>query len=285
MSKIAKTIAAVALCLPLVSSATLSAGDMVSVNFWGQFNGADVGRVTGSFGVVGDGNTVNSAWQNIINPSAFTGTLTSKDGVDTTLSISGVRPQGAGRDTGGTAYSQTAMRAFMNTGGANLSLNNAANGGAGLEAHVTVSGLNANFASGYDVYAFIGGQNENTGASLSLTEGSAADWNDDFTNDELNGERTTTRWYKTRWSPGGYTAPVKMTDTTSSVGANTTVADYFRFENHDADSFTITVKALAGSPGNTGIGGIQIVAIPEPATIGLLGLVGGGIYLKRRFMK
>jgi len=89
MSKITKTIVAMALCLPLVSSATLSAGDMVSVNFWGQFNGADVGRVTGSFGVVGDGNTVNSAWQNIINPAAFTGTLTSKDGVDTTLSITG----------------------------------------------------------------------------------------------------------------------------------------------------------------------------------------------------
>jgi len=285
MSKITKTIAAVALCLPLVSSASLSAGDMVSVNFWGQFSGADVGRVTGSFGVAGDGNTVNSEWQNMINPANFTGTLTSKDGVDTSLSITGVRPQGAGRDTGGTAYSQTAMRAFMNTGGSNLALNDAANGGLGLEAHVTFSGLNANFANGYDVYAYIGGQNENTGGSLSLTEGSDADWNADFTSGDMNGERTTTRWYKTRWTPGGYTSPVKMTDTTSTVGANTTVADYFRFENQDADSFTITVKALAGSPGNTGIGGIQIVAIPEPATIGLLGLVGGGIYLKRRFMK
>ena len=53
--------------------------------------------------------------------------------------------------------------------------------------------------------------------------------------------------------------PVKATDTTSDVGANTLVADYAVFYNLTADQVTLTLDSI--QDGAAGIGGIQIVGI------------------------
>ena len=53
--------------------------------------------------------------------------------------------------------------------------------------------------------------------------------------------------------------PVKATDTTSDVGANTTVADYAVFDNLSADKITLTVDSIQG--GAAGLGGVQIIGL------------------------
>lgn len=218
-------------------------------------------------------------WNNVISGSYVNfgaGVLKDHDNQNTTLTISTTAPNGINYDQAannggsGLPYDGTpmysVMRAFLNPS-------------PGAEPHVTISGLNENFSDGYQVLVYLGGASENTGASVSLTQSAdPADW--DVANDD-------TYWFKTRWTPAGYTTPVVATDTTSSVGANTTVADYALFDGgaqgyYDSDSFTITVDGISG--GWAGIGGIEIIAIPEPATFGFITVASAGLlFLRKRF--
>ena len=58
------------------------------------------------------------------------------------------------------------------------------------EAHVVLSNLNSNFPNGYKIITYLGGVNQNSGASISLTEGDASEW--DVATDE-------TYYFKTRY--------------------------------------------------------------------------------------
>ena len=70
--------------------------------------------------------------------------------------------------------------------------------------------------------------------------------------------------------------------------SNLSSGNYVRFQNVSLDTLVVGVSALedltnGGSAGS--ISGLQIVAVPEPATLGLLGLFGGGMLFIRRMRK
>lgn len=116
---------------------------------------------------------------------------------------------------------------------------------------VAVSGLGGDFAAGYDVYLYIkGGTNDGRGGSYTIG--------------------TETQIH----------TPTSPFDGTYTVG---TEGDYLLFEGLMGDSFTIeatpTTEALFRAPLN----GIEINAIPEPATLILLGL--GSLATLRRKRK
>jgi hypothetical protein len=96
-------------------------------------------------------------------------------------------------------------------------------------------------------------------------------------------------------NPTDETGYVLSTDTTydgalSSAGG-TVLSDvdqgnYVKFSGLTGSSFTLDMGALSDdSAPRSKVAGIQIVAIPEPATIGLVGLTGIGLFLARRFRR
>ena len=210
-------------------------------------------------------------WNDALGTSYFNWSTTSAirdhNGDDTTVGFTLVKPNTpaiAFDASGGENYDGTPHYAAAR---ANLA--------AGREVHMTLDNLNANFPDGYIVFAHVGGQSENTGASVSLTQGTAADWDAGLSTDSY--------YFKTRWNPAGFTTPVQATDLTSSVGANTTVADYALFDaGYNADQITITVDAIEG--GWAGLGGVEVIAIPEPATIGFMSISTVGLlFMRKRF--
>lgn len=63
--------------------------------------------------------------------------------------------------------------------------------------------------------------------------------------------------------------------------------DFAVFYSAKADitgEFSGTFNRISGQP-HTGIAGIQIVAIPEPATVGLFGIFGAGLFLAQRNLR
>ena len=67
-----------------------------------------------------------------------------------------------------------------------------------------------------------------------------------------------------------------------SAASGYAVTDYVVFDNLNADSLLLTVQADLNA--KVGLGGFQIVAIPEPATIGLLSIFGGAMaFVRKRF--
>jgi hypothetical protein len=128
---------------------------------------------------------------------------------------------------------------------------------------ITLSDLNATYPSGYFAIVYVGGFNANTGASI--TDGN------------------TTFFYKPLASP---TAPVTFVQTTqtSDLGSgNNPTAQYAVFGSLESpltsDSVTFTLNTLSG--GGAGLGGVQIVSVPEPASAALVGM-GAVLFLLRR---
>ena len=131
---------------------------------------------------------------------------------------------------------------------------------------MTFSDLNANFSQGYKAIVYLTGTSACNAASV--TDG------------------TTTYYYKTLWTSASFDGTLtETTDTTyDGTAPSVPVAQYAVFGSEaaplTADSITIEVDALLNSA--AAIGGVQIVAIPEPATLGLLGLFGAAVMGFRR---
>lgn len=119
----------------------------------------------------------------------------------------------------------------------------------------------------YDVYVYQRGESENRGGGFTIgsttyyARGLAANPTDDT----------------------GY---VLSTDEDISGG---TVADqmaqgnYVKFSGLTGSDFTLNVQAYGDDITRSKIAGLQIVAVPEPATLGLVGLAGLGLLFARRF--
>ena len=244
----------------------MAEANIISFNF--NQSGVPITDITGDYGVIAE-DSVTSGWINDFNPNGDT--ITFNNGSASTVSFTAVRPNGNNKDSSGDSdnYDNTPMRGFAQAYLAG-----------GAEVHLTAANLNANFADGYKVIAYLGGQSGNTDADVSLTLGSAADYD--------AGTNTTTYDYRTRFNPdatgdagfhGINDSRVGIADADST---STTVAEYAVFDNLSADTFTLTINGDAGGP--AGLGGIQIVAIPEPATLGFMGIAGSGLlFLRKRF--
>lgn len=127
---------------------------------------------------------------------------------------------------------------------------------------LTLSQINTSFASGYLAIVYLSGFNLNRGASI--TDGTSTFFYQpvDFTVNTWNGTL------------------VQTTTTTDLGSGNAPVAQYAVFGSSSspltANSITFTLDTLYG--GGAGIGGVQLVAVPEPSAA-LTGLLGVGLFI------
>ena len=74
-----------------------------------------------------------------------------------------------------------------------------------------------------------------------------------------------------------------LNPTAGSVGSQWTVASgTFEVYNATVPSTIYSVNGLIDSPFTLGTSGTAVTVIPEPATLGLLGIAGAGLYAARR---
>ena len=248
----------------------------ISINFV-DANTATPDEIASDF-VEGVGDYATAGWINTVRAQT-TGANADLDAADLGgVNIFARRPQGTATDSGTGAQAggpTTALNNRVVKGFAQAFLNNAEVNAA----HVELSNLNQAYAQGYDLVVYLSGDSGNLGASVTVNEGVNHTGYDRSTGDNY--------WFKTAntsstfangWREGtltGATAP-------GSTGAAFPVADYVVYEGLTADSLTITVQAELGN--KAGIGGFQVVAIPEPATMGFLGMASTGIlFLRRKF--
>jgi hypothetical protein len=77
---------------------------------------------------------------------------------------------------------------------------------------------------------------------------------------------------------GDATTPYTYVPITSTDSASPTQGNYIRLQNLTGPNISFTATA----PGNAGVNGFQIVAVPEPASAGLLALAALGFGARRR---
>jgi len=133
---------------------------------------------------------------------------------------------------------------------------------------ITLNNLNANFANGYWIIAYIGGFNAATGGSIS--------------------DGTSTYFYRPDPAPvNPYGTFVQTTQTTDlGAGANP-IAQYAVFGSSSSpltsDSLTLTLATSTGAAGGEAFGGFQIIGaaapVPEPAPLSLALLGGAGLWI------
>ena len=184
------------------------------------------------------------------------------------------RPNGTSQDFGGTgggtaAYNGTPLKGFVQSFLANPETN---------AGHVELSNLNQAYADGYKIVAYVNGDSTANGGSITVNTGV-----NHTGYDRAAGE---TYYFKTRYTSAGFaTSGYVESDYQTvqpSAASGYAVADYVVFDNLSADSLTLTVQADLQS--KVGLGGFQIVAIPEPATLGFMGIAGSGLlFLRKRF--
>lgn len=225
-----------------LAAASVVQADVMSLNVWGFDN--DVNRIDNpeTYGVASLG-TVVSNWNN--TGGNVGNNLLLDDGTASTISFKAVIPNGtAGLNA---AYNNTVLKGVWDS--YELS-----------DVSLTVSNLNANFSGGYYAIVYLSGYSGNTGASIS--------------------DGSSTFYFQTP-NPENATL-IQTTDTNAGDGYD--VATYAVFGSESsaltADSITFTLDTISG--GGTGIGGVQIVAIPEPATLGLIAIMGGSLLVIRR---
>jgi hypothetical protein len=137
---------------------------------------------------------------------------------------------------------------------------------------IDVAGLS--FAE-YDVYVYRRGENAGRAGSFTI------------------GDTTYYAGTLADGIPSDETGYVLSTDTTydgALINAGGTVAtdiaqgNYVKFSGLTGTSFTLEMGALSDDGyARNKVAGIQIVAVPEPATLGLIGLAGVGLIVARRF--
>ncbi len=195
-----------------------------------QIDGSETFGIASLSSVVGSWNNFNAGANNLIDSL----------GAATTVDFSVTQPNG--QATFNNAYTNTPLFAGLDdytTTPTPVSL--------------TLSDLNATFASGYFAIVYVGGFNANTGASI--TDGVSTDF---------------FRLDPTPVAP--YGSFVRTTQTTDLGAGNNPIAQYAVFGSAGspltADTITFTIDTLSG--GGAALGGVQIVAVPEPTSAGLL---------------
>lgn len=232
----------------LLAACTASA-QIVSVNvIQNPGNNSQQIDIGETFGIASLG-TVVGGWNNLNANSTLN--LADSTGFFTTVDLTLTQPNG--QATFNNAYTNTPLFA-------------------GLDDYTTTttpvsmafSDLNATFSGGYYAIVYVGGFNANTGASI--TDGS------------------TTYFYKVDPAPvNPYGTFIRTTQTTDLGLGNNPIAQYAVFGSTSspltADSITFTIDTLYG--GGANLGGVQLVAVPEPSAA-LTGLLGVGLFLLSR---
>ena len=195
-------------------------------------------------------------WNNVANLGSTVTDLNDDSGTPTTADISGTIMDGSlATSETDTDPDSKMMKGF--------------NGKNNTTPHtVTVSDVPTAFTTaGYYVLAYWGGPPTNRSGTwkLGLTVGSDTYWLDHADEAQYN-------------DPPGY---VQATSTDSA--SPTLNANYAQFGSASApktaSSFTLT---LTVTDQRMGLSGLQIVQVPEPATLGLMALGGAGLVLLRR---
>ena len=263
-----------------LSLATLvSQAAIISVNYYDNNGTVANGRQIDSATVTGADSYATDGWINTITGQNIAMNLS--DGTATTVGLFTRRPNGASADFSGdsSAHNNTPLRGFAQ---AFLT--------AGAEAHIELSNMNANFQNGYSVVVYVGGDSNNNGWGLTLNEG--------VNHTGYDAAAGTTYFGKTRFNPNapegsgngfadnGFEEVDYTVSGLTDASANSAfpLANYVVFDNLSADSLLITLDGMKNA--KAGIGGFQIVGdvIPEPATIGLLGVFGGAMaFVRKRF--
>lgn len=204
----------------------------------------------------------NDTWlDGLSNPSSD---LRDSTGATTTLDISwssyGTWSYGAshpGADTDG-SMNKEMLRGYLNSGPAGW-------GPWTTESSVTFTQIQYN--ASYDVVVYI--SSDGADREFSVTDG------------------TTTYYGKTVGAVNeddGFGNALFAQGTDTSTNGYATTANYFVFSGLTGDAKTITAQFRDNDEWG-GIAGIQVVGvIPEPATIGLVGIFGAGVlFVRRRF--
>jgi len=258
----------------LVAGATASAQNVVSLSF-GNSLGANqnvnnssyvgptnIGSLGVTAGVVEAGFwtdvSVRGGGINYASGGALTN-LTADDGNASALDVSFTFPAVGGPNTTqvpATTASERIYRGHItaNTSNAVMSLSDMS------------AFLSANSATSYDVYLYgiVTGNVADTGR-FSISDGTTTHY------------QSATLSSSTPWFDGIFT---EVNNTVSTVAAT---GDYIKFSGLTSDTLTVTVsnENNTGNP-NYRWGGVQIVAIPEPGTLTLVGIALGLLAVIRR---
>ena len=213
----------------VLAVAAAQAGPIISVDLLNASGQA----ITGSYGVASLG-TVAAGWNNPVKLYSDIN-LSYSDASSSTVGFSLTTPSGAYQSYNA-AYAGTPL-----AGGPDVY---------GTPTTLTLNNLNANFAGGYWLIAYVGGFNANNGASIS--------------------DGTSTYFYRSDSAPANPYGSFVQTTQTSNLGVgNNPIAQYAVFGSSSSlltsDSLTLTLSTISGGAGGGAIGGFQIIGAPAPA--------------------
>ena len=205
--------------------------------------------------------------------------LPDNTGAATTLDLQEVSPEGLtwaiqfahpGQDADGT-YNKEMLNGYLNGGPATWNPSPPNNG-------VVLTNIPY---SEYDIYVYISSDTagrEGWVTDGTVTQGGAA--NGDATISTFTPDGATTYDF-TSIGPGEISgADASFVQTTDTLG-NYPSADYAEFTNLSGSSQTITVQMLVNDDW-AGVAGFQVVAVPEPMSLGSLAVAGALLTLRRR---
>ncbi len=132
----------------------------------------------------------------------------------------------------------------------------------------------------YNVYVYFGGSSNTASSGLVNLNGTLST---SSTPTALN--TATITGGTTYYSSDSYQLPT-LTQATATSSTSATAGNYAEFTGVTGSSFSAYVQATnTTDPRSLGMVGIQIVPVPEPATLGIMALMGAGILLVGRKRK